>query len=336
MKNQAAAIRAFILQKVEKHPNNLVQVIMSHFNVSRTTVLRHINTLIKQNKIIKSGNTKQICYASAKQLQQSYIINLNDGFDEFDFFKIHISESLKAHVSDNCYDICEYVITEMLNNAKDHASAKQISVTTKMGIENFCCAIHDNGIGIFKHLQNHLKLENSRETIFELSKGKLTSDPANHSGEGIFFSSRSVDFFKISANGFCFLRDNLIFDWALDDSDIKKGTKVSFSISRKKETPLQHYFEQYTENFNFTKTDILVALSKQFGERLISRSQAKRVCQGLEAFTHITLDFKHVSIVGQGFVDEIFRVYQNKRDTLSIHYINANENIEFMIKRSIS
>lgn len=75
-------------------------------------------------------------------------------------------------------------------------------------------------------------------------------------------------------------------------------------------------------------------LAQLLGEKIISRSQAKRIVRNLEPFTHITLDFKKVDTVGQGFVDEIFRVYQNQYPQKKIVYINANADVEFMIKRS--
>jgi len=98
---------------------------------------------------------------------------------------------------------------------------------------------------------------------------------------------------------------------------------------------LINIFQAYQddESLEFNKTDILVSLAPLYGSRLISRSQAKRVTQHLEQFTSITLDFKHVESVGQGFVDELFRVYQNTRPTFLIKYSNANEDVEYMIKR---
>lgn len=68
---------------------------------------------------------------------------------------------------------------------------------------------------------------------------------------------------------------------------------------------------------------------------LISRSQAKRVLANLEKFDVVLLDFTDIKLIGQGFADEVFRVYQNKNTNMNIQYINANDDIEFMIKRAI-
>lgn len=78
----------------------------------------------------------------------------------------------------------------------------------------------------------------------------------------------------------------------------------------------------------------IVDLAKFHGERLISRSQAKHILRNLEHFDHVMLDFKHVIAVGQGFVDEIFRVYKIKHPQVKFDYCNASEDVEFMIKRA--
>ena len=48
----------------------------------------------------------------------------------------------------------------------------------------------------------------------------------------------------------------------------------------------------------------------------------------------IILDFEDVKTIGQGFADEVFRVWKIKHPGVKIITKNANENIEFMIKRA--
>jgi len=47
------------------------------------------------------------------------------------------------------------------------------------------------------------------------------------------------------------------------------------------------------------------------------------------------LDFRDLSTVGQGFVDEVFRVFQSKYPKIKITYTNANDDVRFMIERSL-
>ncbi|GIS84625.1 MAG: hypothetical protein CM1200mP16_09250 [Nitrospina sp.] len=65
----------------------------------------------------------------------------------------------------------------------------------------------------------------------------------------------------------------------------------------------------------------------------ISRSQARRFFWGLEKFKYVILDFSDISTVGQGFVDEVFRVFKTKYSRTKIEYKNANDNVKFMIER---
>lgn len=61
----------------------------------------------------------------------------------------------------------------------------------------------------------------------------------------------------------------------------------------------------------------------------------KRLLTNLEPFNTTTLDFSKIASVGQGFADEVFRVYQLSRPDVKISYIHANPEVEFMIKRAI-
>jgi anti-sigma regulatory factor (Ser/Thr protein kinase) len=334
--NQAQEIKKYILSNVAAHPFNIVSVAATEFGVSRTTVLRHINYLVIAEKLIKTGSTKQTLYTLANAMEQNFNFKLNGAFDEYHIFNKYILSAIKPYINDKSFEICEYVITEMLNNAKDHAEGNKITIAFKIAQSQISFIILDNGIGIFKKLQNFHNFNDEREAMLQLSKGKLTSDPANHTGEGIFFSSRAVDTFEIRANNFAFLRDNNIKDWSLHQTNTTAGTEIKFIITRQTSRSLKDLFITYQEEdtLKFNKTEILINLAQEHGDRLISRSQAKRITANLDDFAKVTLDFTKVHIVGQGFVDQIFRVFQTQRPELIITYINANEDVEFMLKRS--
>ncbi|GEM_PF-5556426 len=79
----------------------------------------------------------------------------------------------------------------------------------------------------------------------------------------------------------------------------------------------------------------IVELFKTTGfKTFMTRSQAKRILYGLDKFKKIILDFKDIDAIGQGFADEIFRVWQKNHQDIDIEPINVNEDIELMIKRS--
>lgn len=48
---------------------------------------------------------------------------------------------------------------------------------------------------------------------------------------------------------------------------------------------------------------------REYGTRLVARSEAKRLVVDLDRFREVILDFSGVTGAGQGFVDQIFRVW---------------------------
>ena len=334
-KNQSQAIQIYLLKQISKHPKDIVAKACAHFKVTRTTVLRHMHYLIERGQVIKTGNTRQSHYVLADAMQRQFIFPIDTKFEEFELHQQYVVPFVQQYVNQNAADILEYVVTEMLNNCKDHANASRVKLAITVDGRYIDVTIEDDGIGALANLGQALDIQDPREVILELSKGKMTSDPNNHTGEGIFFSSRACDQFSLSANGYCYLRDNQINDWQFVSTDFNQGTQFHFLIDRKTQTDLTHIFAAYQndESLSFNTTEVVVALSKLQGERLISRSQAKRVARHLDQFERVILDFSHVRTIGQGFVDELFRVYQNQRPHLQFTYQNAHADVRFMIER---
>ena len=137
-------------------------------------------------------------------------------------------------------------------------------------------------------------------------------------------------------------KDNVVEDWYIEKVKNSKfsGTGLAMEIALDSERKMQEVYSEYQQEGSdgiekFDKTHILVQLSMLGDERYVSRSQARRICLGLEKFKHVVLDFKNISTVGQGFVDEVFRVFQSKHPRIKITYTNANDDVQFMIERSL-
>ena len=331
------SIKDFLIQNIPSHPSDIVSVASAHFHVTRTTIHRHLGNLINTRVITKTGTTKSTAYYIKSKHESVKRYSLNQNIDEFFIWRDEFRE-IFSDLPKNLYVICEYSFTEILNNAKDHSNGTWVKVSVSNDKKAVIICIEDDGIGIFRKLQQYFNLTEMRESILELSKGKVTTNPADHTGEGVFFTSRSIDVMKISANGIAFIRDNDVNDWFIKSEPFHKGTKVTLKINHNNQRSLTNIFKKYQddESLAFDKTEIVIKLAQLDGERYISRSQAKRVLRNLDdKFTLITLDFSGVIIVGQGFVDEVFRVYQNKHPNVKITYMNANDDVLFMIKRSL-
>ncbi len=340
-KSRPEKIKEFLLANIPDHPKDIVPLTARQFKVTPTTVHRHLNKLLMQGEVIKTGKTRGASYYLNSSLRKELTFPIKPGLEEhqvwMDFF--HDAFSI---LPENVYSICNYAFGEMFNNAIDHSQGKTIAVTSKIIVDLVEIRIFDDGIGIFKKVKDALGLENERASILELTKGKFTTDPDNHTGEGIFFTSRAVDMFVIASSDLGFIKDNLEDDWFIETPDKPvKGTGIALQIHLNSNKRLEEIFRQYStldqeEGIQkFDKTHIVVELSKLDQDRYVSRSQAKRILIGLEKFNHIVLDFRNIKTVGQGFVDEVFRIFQKKYPKIKIEYTDTNEDVRFMIERGL-
>lgn len=178
-------------------------------------------------------------------------------------------------------------------------------------------------------------LKNELEAIQDLLKGKQTTAPQIHSGEGIFFTSKAADGFVIESSSKKLIFNNIIGDFFVQDIKGFKGTKVIFVISLLSNRKIEKIFRKFSgETFEFEKTKVAVRLYKM-SSLYVSRSQARRIMIGLEKFKAIELDFDRIKSIGQSFADEIFRVWKSNNAGIKISALNANENVDFMIKRAM-
>lgn len=197
--------------------------------------------------------------------------------------------------------------------------------------------IKDFGVGVFNKLMKDFNLHDPRHALLELSKGKLTSDRSKHSGQGIFFTSRAFDEFVLDSYGFTFCRFGKDDDWLFETSEPVKGTWVHMRIGRRAPRQLSEVMQEYSSelhDYGFTKTHIPLTLARYEGEQLISRSQAKRLVARVDQFKEVLLDFRGVSMIGQAFADEIFRVFAKEHPNVRIVVSHANEEVLRMIKKA--
>jgi hypothetical protein len=116
---------------------------------------------------------------------------------------------------------------------------------------------------------------------------------------------------------------------------LKIGTRVFCEIDTNTKKTSLSIFEQFRKDNNFVVTRPTVMLF-QYGTTFVSRSEAKRLLRSLQKFEEIELDFQNVQSVGQGFVDEVFRVWATEHPSHKITPININSKVKFMVERGMS
>lgn len=329
-------IRRFILEQVEKHPGDVSRVTAGRFRITRQAVNKHLQRLTAEHALAESGVTRNRTYKLAPLLEYQKDYEITPEFAEDLAWTNDIAPFL-GPVPENVSDIWHYGFTEMLNNAKDHSGGTTIQIHAIKTAINTEVYITDNGVGIFKKIQNALNLLDERHAVLELSKGKLTTDPKRHTGEGIFFSSRIFDSYAI-ASGQTFFghRFGQIEDWILEANKLEMGTTVQMKLSNHTARTVKKIFDQFTseEDYGFNKTVVPVALAQYGNDKLISRSQAKRVLARVDLFKIVLFDFEKVPTIGQAFADEIFRVFPKEHPQIEIHATHANSEVKRMIERA--
>jgi len=326
-------IKNYIISNISKNPNKITQQTCEYFKITKPTVLKYINELV-EDKIIKKTESNR--YPNYKLVETDYTWEYpNKNLEEDVLWRENISPLLKD-LNKNVKEICQYGFTEMVNNVIDHSDAKKLIVQLTLDYLNIRIFVQDNGIGIFRKIKNTLELEHTNHAILELAKGKFTSDPENHSGEGIFFTSRVFYDFMIVSHNLTYYgtgnKDGMIWE----EKEDYNGTLVALKIKKDSPIQLENIFNEYADpdkDPSFHKTYIPVKLMEHEGESLISRSQAKRLITRFNKFVEVGLDFNGVNQIGQAFADQIFRVFKNKHPEVRLLVIKATKNVKNMIQR---
>lgn len=332
------AAREWLLDAVKLGVERLVNEAARRFDLSRQTIHKHLTWLVENDYLIAEGATRSRTYrlGDHRAFQKSYPI---DSIDEHTVHQRDFS-FIFQRLPDGIAEICDYGFTEMVNNAVDHSEGDAVLIAAERTADAVKILVQDNGEGIFLRIARLLELHDPRESLLELSKGKLTTDTRNHTGEGIFFTARAFDKFSITSGDLEFShRDDSSMDFLLYMNKAMRGTQVNMEVAVNSENDLGAIFDEYSsgpEEYRFDRTVVPVRLALYEGERLISRSQAKRILNRVDKFRHVILDFEGVDTIGQAFADEVFRVFANRHPEITILATNKTAQIGMMINRALS
>ncbi|WP_411727247.1 STAS-like domain-containing protein [Methyloglobulus sp.] len=336
IRDRGTEVRRFIIDNVQNHPSDIVKVTVKKFGCSRQAVNKHIQLLIEEGAITETGKTRNKVYGLAPLAKWEKAYQLPSNVTEDQAWREDISPLLGSMPA-NVLNIWHYGFTEIFNNALEHSSAAHLLVTFQKTAASTEITIDDDGVGIFKKIQAALGLLDERHAVLELAKGKFTTSPANHSGEGIFFSSRMFDDFTILSGGVFFSHDfNEKEDWILQSEGNTSGTCVQMELRNHTARTTKKVFDKFSvgEDYGFTKTVVPVNLTQYGDDNLVSRSQAKRLLVRIESFKVVVFDFAGVTSIGQAFADEVFRVFARQHPEIEITAINTGSEVKRMISRA--
>lgn len=334
-------IKNYMLEKIRLDDVEFIQKTMYNFQISITTVKRYIVECM-DNEILVEDEQAQ-CGYSLKRENHCFQYFTKDNPDEDSIFYKDISPLLQ-NTSEKSRRIWGYVFMEMLNNAIEHSECEDIFCNVQQDALYTEISIVDDGVGIFRKISGYLTKEwgksaDYQDALTELYKGKLTTASCNHSGEGIFFSSKMTDEFVIWSDDMVlvqgeerktqFAQHHLIAYYTRLQNI---GTAVIMKVRNQTSRVLKEVFDMFsTIEDGFMKTRIPIKDVCQSGEP-IARSQARRILNRLDQFKVAEFDFEGVEFMGQGFADEVFRVFKNSHPEVEIVPVNACPFVLRMIK----
>lgn len=321
------SIIVYLLEKIDQKDDGISKAVSDAFSVNQNTVHTYINELVEEGIIerVKRGRYELITNEYVYDLKRS-----QGHLDTDTYAYDHCMFSHVEHLSANVEAIWSYSFSEMINNVMDHSLAENVKIIVEQDYLKTSVIIADDGVGIFKKIKEHFGYRTLDEAICELFKGKLTTDSKNHSGEGIFFSSKMMDDFFIVSSGKIFTNNKYGNSRIISIAESNvEGTCVIMSLSNFSHKNPQDVFDLYANvDGGFIKTRI--PMKNIFDSSPVSRSQAKRVCNRLEKFKEVLLDFEGIQWMGQGFAHQLFVVFANEHPDIQLIPINMNEDITKM------
>ncbi len=278
-------IKRYMLEKIDRGDTDFTHSTVDAYNISMNSVYRYLKQMEDDGTIIKKDGK----YVLTDHTSTEILRRPEEGFQSEDVIYDQLISPMVKDLPDNVQRIWQYGFTEMMNNAIDHSEAENITVSAEQNSVRTVVTIQDDGVGIFKKIMDGMGYPSLDDAVLELFKGKLTTDAAHHSGEGIFFTSRIMDRFFACSDG-----KEYSYDYGDGSENIhspEEGTLIYMEISNSSSKNLRDVFDQYEDaDGGFTKTR--VPIKNMFDIDPVSRSQARRLCQRLDEFEEVELDFK--------------------------------------------
>ncbi len=307
-------------------------------SVSRQAAHYQLSAMVERGELEHEGAGRASRFRRRALLTYHYSL---EGVSEDDVWMEEKAELRKRdlNVFDNAniMPLLNFAFTEMTNNAIDHSRGSTLDVHWYVNDDYIAFDVVDDGVGAFWKMASERGLSSEFDAIGEISKGKQTSAPDAHSGLGIYFTSRMADRFVLTSGQLSWIVDNRRRDVAVEwleeprvgtlvrcefDADTTRTTLEAFATMSVPGAP------------GMQRSTIRVSLFQR-GEDFVSRTEAKRLAAELETFGEVEIDFAGVRQVGQGFVDELFRVWQSHHPETRLIATNTSPATEALLRLTI-
>ncbi len=308
-RTELAPVTQWITAAALQHGDGLPAHVMARLGLGRRAALALLRRLAAMQWLQIEGTPRRRHYGPGplRQAVQRYALA---GLQEDQAWRRDFAPlfALPANVQ----RLARHAFTELLNNAVDHSGGGQVTVSMRQTPLQLQLLVSDDGCGLFRRIEQRFAIPEPALAMLELSKGKLTSDPARHSGHGLFFTSRLADVFDIHANAAAFqCRSWERQAWRTGRPAAHHGTSVYVAIAIDTARTLDAVLQAHhgAAGHGLARTSVRLHLLAGADGVLASRAEARRAAARLAQFEHAEINFDGVTDVGHGFADELFRVF---------------------------
>jgi anti-sigma regulatory factor (Ser/Thr protein kinase) len=315
------------------HPNDLADQVAQRMGVTRRTANKVLSRLVELNWLIREGSKNRPKFRPGllRQAAKRYAL---EGLEEDTPWSRDFAPCFSLPPEVN--RMTQHAFCELLNNAIDHSEGTSVTVSLRQTQSHVQLLVSDDGRGVFDKIHEAFSLEDPTLAMLELSKGKLTSQPARHTGRGLFFTSKLADIFDLHANERAFQRREWDGGGWLPGRALKRqGTSVYAAIALDTTRTLDGVLRAYSadgQGMAFERTVIPLRLITSALAGLESRAQARRVTARLQEFRRAEVDFSGVQHIGHGFADELFRVFAGQQPAFELVPVNMSPAVATMVE----
>lgn len=332
-----APLTQWITAAVQAHPEDLPAHLQQRLALGRHSVRTLIARLQAAQWLVREGTARRPRWrpGALRQVVQSYAL---EGLLEDQPWRLDFAPMFELPVQ--VKRMARHAFTELVNNAIDHSGGTQVTVSMRQTPQQLQLLVSDDGCGLFQRVEASFAIDDPALAMLEIAKGRLTSQPERHCGQGLVATCRLADVFDVRANAARFQRrawggtrwHGLPAASALAE---RPGTTVYMAISLDTTRTLQGVLAELAGSEaggTFERTSVPLNLLLAGDEAaLASRAEAKRVAARLTSFRRAEIDFGGINEIGHAFAHELFSVFRRSHPEVELVPVAAAPRVAAMI-----
>jgi len=328
-----ASATRWITAAAMNHGDALLPHVMLRLGFSRRRARKLLAALESAQWLERSGSVRKPVYRPGRlrEVVASYPI---EGLQEDLPWSRDFAPSLDLPAP--VARLAQHAFTELLNNAIDHSGGQTVTVSVRQTATQLQLLVSDDGCGLFEQVERCFAIDDPRLAMLELGKGKLSSQPDRHCGQGLGLVARLADIFELHANRHAFQHRGWgQAGWRPGKTMPHSGTSalvvIAMDSTRSVDAALRA-MNADGDGYAFDHAQVPLRLLTGHQVALASRAQARRVTERLASFRRATLDFSGIDEVGPAFADELFRVFPARHPGVRLDPVGVAPRVQAMLQ----